>query len=134
MSTEGSLHKRSFTMEFRKVVLGQVLFTLQVLFTQTLSKFISHSRRGHHKFAENTQLHQSSPPSDFHSLIADVEQCADSVGRWMTGNRLKLNNDKTEALWLDLVEASAYHKTTTFELTIIFPSTVMLKNKSRGPN
>ena len=40
---------------------------------------------------------QSSTLSDFYSLIADVEQCAGSFGRWMTGNRLKLNNDKTEA-------------------------------------
>ena len=30
-----------------------------------------------HTFADNTQLHQSSTPSDFDSLIADVEQCAD---------------------------------------------------------
>ena len=36
--------------------------------------------------------------SDFHALIHDIEQCVDSVGSWMTGNRLKLNNDKTEAL------------------------------------
>ena len=115
-------------MEFLKVVSGQVLFTLQALFTQTLSKFISHSRRGHHKSAEDTQLHQASLPSDFHSLIADAEQRVNSVGRWMTGNRLKLNNDKTEALSLDLVEASACHMTTTFELAIIFPSTAVLKN------
>ena len=32
----------------------------------------------------------------------------------MTSNRLKLNNDKTEAeVWLDLVEGSARHKITT---------------------
>ena len=36
--------------------------------------------------------------SDFHALIHDIEQCVDSVGSWMTGNRLKLTNDKTEAL------------------------------------
>ena len=46
---------------------------------------------------DDTQLHQSSTPSDFHSLIVDTEQCADSVRRQMTGNRLKLNNDKKEA-------------------------------------
>ena len=72
-----------------------VLFTLYI---QPLSKVISRSRCGHHKFADDTQLHQSSTPSDFHSLIVDVELCVDSVGRWLAGNRLKLNNDKTEAL------------------------------------
>ena len=40
----------------------------------------------------------SSTPPDFYSLIVEVEQCADSAGRWMTGNRLKLNNDKSKAL------------------------------------
>ena len=51
-----------------------------------------------HTFADDTQLHQSSAPSDFDSVITDVEQCVVSVGRWRTGNRLKLNNDNTEAL------------------------------------
>ena len=51
-----------------------------------------------HKFADDTQLHKSSDPSDFHSPIHDIQQCIDSVGRWMTGNRQKLNNDKPEAL------------------------------------
>ena len=76
-------------------VLGPILVTLYI---QPLSKVISPSRCGHHKFADDTQLHQSSTPSDFYSLIVDVERCVDSVGIWMTGNRLKLNNDKTEAL------------------------------------
>ena len=42
----------------------------------------------------NLQLHLS-----LHSLLVDVEQCVDSSGRWMTGNRLKLNNaDKTDVV------------------------------------
>ena len=75
--------------------LGPILFTLYI---QPLSKIISRSRCGHHKFADDTQLHQSSTPSDFHSLIVDVELCVDYVGRWLAGNRLKLNSDKTETL------------------------------------
>ena len=30
-----------------------------------------------HTFADDTQLHQSSTPSEFDSLIADVELCVD---------------------------------------------------------
>ena len=75
--------------------LGPILFTLYI---QPLSKIISRSRCGHHKFADDTQLHQSSTPSDFHSLIVAVQLCVDYVGRWLAGNRLKLNNDKTDAL------------------------------------
>ena len=50
------------------------------------------------KITDDSQLHQSSTPSDFHSLSRNIEHCVDSVGSWMTGNRMKLNNDKTEAL------------------------------------
>ena len=75
-------------------VLGLILFTL---YTQPLSD-ISQRKCNHHKFADDTQLHKPSAPSDFHSLIHDIEQCVHSVGSWMTGNRLKLNNDKTGAL------------------------------------
>ena len=77
----------------RGFVLGPILFTL---YTQPLSDIISQGKCNYHKFAE-IQLHKSAP-SDFHSLIHDIEQCVDSVGSWMTGNRLKLNNDKNEAL------------------------------------
>ena len=86
-STVGSLHKRSFITGF-----------LSNLYTQLLSGIISQGKCNHRKFADDTQLHKSSAPSEFHSLIHDIEQCVDSFGSWMTGNRLKLNNDKTEAL------------------------------------
>ena len=51
-------------------VLGPILFTL---YTQSLSDIISQGKCNHHKFADDTQLHKSSAPSDFHSLIHDVE-------------------------------------------------------------
>ena len=76
-------------------VLGPILFTF---YTQLLSDTISQRKCSHHKFAVDTQLHKLSAPSDFHSPIHDIEQCVDSVGSWMTGNRQKLKNDKTEAL------------------------------------
>ena len=66
-------------------VLGPILSTL---YTQPMPNTISNSRRNHDKFADDTQLHKSSAPSDLHSMIVDVEQCVDSVGGWMTGHRL----------------------------------------------
>ena len=64
-------------------VLGSLLFTL---YTQLQSDIISQRKGNNHKFADDTQLHQSSAPSEFHSLIHDIEQCVDSAGSWMTGN------------------------------------------------
>ena len=71
---------------------------LFILYTQPLSNIISQSRCSLHKFADDIHLHQSSTPSDFHTLNRNIAQCVDSVGRWMSCNRLNLNNDKTEAL------------------------------------
>ena len=66
------------TSQYVDIILGPVLFTLYI---QPLSEVISRSRCGCHKFADDTQLDQSSSaPSDFHSLIVDIEQCVDSVG------------------------------------------------------
>ena len=76
-------------------VLGLILFTL---YTQPLPDIISQSKCNHKKITDDSQLHQSSTPSDFHTLNHNNEQCDHSVGRWITCNRLKLNNDKTEAL------------------------------------
>ena len=36
------------------------------------------------------------------SAAARLEQCITDVGRWMCANRLKLNADKTELLWVGL--------------------------------
>ena len=85
-STVGSLHKRSFITGFLKV-LSRAQYSLLCL-------HISQGKCNHHKFADDTQLHKPSAPSDFPSLVHDVEQCVDYVGTWMTGNRLELNNDK----------------------------------------
>ena len=72
-SVVGSPHKISFTMGFLKVQ-SWVQYSLCPVHSTT--EVISHSRCRHHKFAD-AQHHLSSTPSDFHSLIADVEQCVD---------------------------------------------------------
>jgi len=90
-----SSHKKLHYRAPQCSVLGPKLFTLHI---QPQSENISWSRCSHDKFADNTHFHWFLAPSDFHSLIDDAEQYVDSVWRWVTGNRLKLNTDKTEAL------------------------------------
>ena len=55
-------------------ILGPILITL---YAQPLSGIISQGRCHHHKSADNTQLHQSTP-SDFHTRVHNMEQCVDS--------------------------------------------------------
>ena len=91
-----SFHRRSFSMGFLRV-LSWALFSLPCTPSRCLILFRKIFRCNHPKFADDTQLHQSITPSDF-QLVHNIEHCVDSFGRWITCNRLKLNNDKTEAL------------------------------------
>jgi hypothetical protein len=76
-------------------VLGPVLFTLYV---QPLSDIIKDENVDHHKYADDTQILDSGPPSDISNVEKKLEVCIDKVSDWMTCNKLKLNGDKTELL------------------------------------
>ena len=43
-------------------------------------------------FADDSQLHDS----EFSSLVRDMTSSTEEVGIWMKGNKLKVNDDKTE--------------------------------------
>ena len=51
-------------------------------------------------FANDTHLQVSVPPSNIQSAISSLETCLSDIQTWMPENKLKLNNDKTEALLL----------------------------------
>lgn len=78
-------------------VLGPVLF---VLYTSPLSAVIKKHSMLHHSYADDTNLQKSSPPSEIPHLIQSVEECLKDVKTWMTVNKLKLNDDKTEVMLL----------------------------------
>ena len=76
-------------------VLGPVLF---VLYTSPLADIISHHSVLHHSFADDTQLQRSASPSQVDDLIQSMQECILDVRSWMTYNKLRLNDDKTETL------------------------------------
>ena len=76
-------------------VLGPVLF---VLYTAPLSEIMSTHSVLFHSFADDTQLHKSAKPSHVGELVESMEACIQDIKSWMTCNKLKLNDDKTEAL------------------------------------
>ena len=76
-------------------MLGPLLF---VLYTQPVTCIICQSGSDLHKFSDDTQLFSSSLPADFGTLIKQTEMCVEHVKAWMDSNKLKLNDDKTEAL------------------------------------
>ena len=76
-------------------VLGPLLFTL---YTQSLSTVICQSDHSYHFFADDSQLHNSSIPSDFPALVHSLNDCIEDVAKWMSDSMLKMNNDKTEVI------------------------------------
>ena len=100
-------------------VLGPILFPLYI---QPLSEVISRSMCGHHKFTDDTQLHQSSDWLLTLSSVLNLSRDGWLVIGWSwTMTKLKL-------FWLDFVEGSACHRLTTWELAIMmFPSKALLK-------
>ena len=76
-------------------VLGRLLFTL---YTHPLSAVICQSGISYHFFADNSQLHNSSVPSDFPVLACCLKDCIEDVAEWLADSKLKMNDDKTELM------------------------------------
>ena len=53
-----------------------------------------------HSFADDSQIYLHCPLSGVSSAVRKLEDCISEVGHWMSANRLKLNADKTELLWV----------------------------------
>ena len=76
-------------------VLGPILFSL---YTQPLADIITEKGCEYHKFADDTQISISGDILDFEQDKEQLEDCIEEVGVWMKSNKLKLNEDKTEAM------------------------------------
>ena len=76
-------------------VLGLLPF---VPYTQPVSRIVRQTGSDHHRFSDDTQLFGSALPADLGTLIKQTETCVEHVKAWMDSNKLKLNDDKTEAL------------------------------------
>ena len=77
--------------------MGPVLF---ILYTEPLSDLIQCHLIKSQSFADDTQLQVRVPPSNIQFAISSLETCLSDIQTWMLENKLKLNNDKIEALLL----------------------------------
>ena len=76
-------------------VLGPVLYTM---YTQPLGAIIRKHQIPFHMYADDTQLYKSVPPAQTAQLIHDIQTCIEEIKSWMTSNKLKMNDDKTEII------------------------------------
>ena len=78
-------------------VLGPVLFTL---YSQPLSDVLARHSCDYHKYADDTEISDSAPPSDFTSAQSNIQSCISDTLSWMQSNKLKLNTEKNPEMML----------------------------------
>ena len=77
-------------------VLGPLLF---LLYTADVQRVIESWGLDGHFYADDSQILASCHPREGDLLKAKVLDCIDEVAAWMSTNRLKLNQTKTEFIW-----------------------------------
>ena len=78
-------------------MLGPLLF---LLYTSPVLKIINQHGLDGHCYADDTQIYIHCAPSAAATIAPVLLRCIDDVNKWMSSNRLKLNGDKTEFLWI----------------------------------
>jgi len=78
-------------------VLGRILFIVN---SADLVSLIRQQCLSPNLYADDTQIYGASGPSDVGALLQKITGCLTAVADWMSANRLQLNSDKTEFMWL----------------------------------
>jgi alpha-D-ribose 1-methylphosphonate 5-triphosphate synthase subunit PhnG len=53
-----------------------------------------------HCYADDTQVYVCTPPTDVPAAVAHFRSCVEQTERWLQSNRLKMNAEKTQVIWL----------------------------------
>ena len=78
-------------------VLGSLLF---VMYTADVCDIAESHGVNNHAYADDQQLYIRCLPRDTESAILKFKSCFQDIESWMSSNRLKLNADKTDIIWL----------------------------------
>ena len=71
-------------------------------------------------FADDTQLNLSESPENYSDSVCALQDCVKDIGLWMEENKLKLNNETTEAI--------LFSTSSSVNTTLQHPHTVSLSN------
>ena len=76
-------------------VLGPLLFSMHIY---PLTDVIDDHKLFYHVCADDPKLYCSSPSDQIDSLLDKISTSTDDINLWMSANKLKINNEKTEIL------------------------------------
>ena len=78
-------------------VLGPLLF---LLYTADVPLIANQHGLGIHCYADDGQIYVFDKAAEAVGMINKVASCIEEIDRWMSSNRLKLNSEKTQFIWL----------------------------------
>src|SRR6218665_685733 len=77
-------------------VLAPLIF---ILYTSDLSEVLGPLGVSSHQYADDTQAYLHGPDATA-SMVERILEASDALDRWLSSNRLRLNQDKTQHIWL----------------------------------
>ena len=80
-----------------------------------------------HSYADDTQVHVSAGVADVETAVQRFVSCTERIESWMSSNRLKMNADKTQVIWIGSRQQLAKVNIKEFQLlsaNILFSTTV----------
>ena len=60
----------------------------------------------HHSFSDDNQFYITGPASELSNLVSSTKSCISQLTSWMSVNKLKLNEDKTEMILISSLKSS----------------------------
>ena len=73
-------------------------YTYSILYTASLSTVIKKLSVLHHSYADDSQLQRTAASHQMQDLVLSMQKCIDDIETWITVNKLKLSDNKTEAM------------------------------------
>jgi len=120
-------------------VLGPLLFSLH---TAELFTIVASAGLTAHSYADDTQLYISAPAASASITVQCFVSCIERIDECMSSNRLKMNADKTQLLWLgtrqqldkltvtelQLLSARVSFSTTVLDLDVLIDSQLSMSD------